>query len=427
MAAENEYYTSFIINNSIATTQQSDDPSATSADTRSQPFIKNASNWKCQVECVSSHHGKSLPIWTPTISPTSATDITTTSLTFTMGIYANSGYYSATQNVIWVPENQAAFTSVPTTAQPSQKGGDYYYCYSYSHFVDMVNTALNTAWGNVVSAAGGSGQCGTQCPFFEFNSETGLFSLYQDANTSVVPYGTALPAPYSATSTATSPVGTYAAGEYSFLGYNENAWLLLTNFDTKYYAYQGALWGSSATYLPENVINFGLTNLNNTSGVGSTGLGLQAYPSSVFQLQNPFTNTPITNAVYIRASQNFISTGTIWSPIMSIVVATTQIPVEPENVSNTITIGTANTGQGLGGITQKVILEVPVNAITTDFWTGLFHYQPLVPTWFDLVSNDVLRNLDISVYARHRLTGKLSPLQLPNGASILLRLHFQLK
>ena len=381
------------------------------------------------------------------------TDVTTTIYTVTFAAYNGSKYITSTQPIIWAPENITNFTVIPQTAVPIQISTDYYYCYTYTHWVDLMNRALNTAWLDVTTcaaaSAGGSAALGTQAPFFEYDCTTGLFSLNVDANTSIIPVGSTLPAPFSV-SPATAG---YQSGEYSFVGMNANLEGLITNFDNIYYAAGDETWhgntasnGVNATgynassanhtsaiqYLPELVFNFGLTNLNTSSAVGSNPLGvsLKTIPAvSTFQLVNPFTNAAITTANYARLTQDFISTGTLWSPVSSIVLATSQIPVIQEAITNPLTLGSANLGSnGASGNVQKVLIEVPCNSVTSDLWRGFFLYEPLVPTLSSLsLSDDVLTNLDISVYWRNRLTNALTPLKLYNTGTMSIRLKFILK
>ena len=72
-----------------------------------------------------------------------------------LGIKTNSTYNIGTASVVWSPENESSYTvfPVPTgiTGQ-TQVESDYYYSYTYTHIVELVNIALNSAW---TSAGGG--------------------------------------------------------------------------------------------------------------------------------------------------------------------------------------------------------------------------------------------------------------------------------
>jgi hypothetical protein len=262
----------------------------------------------------------------------------------------------------------------------------------------------------------------------EFNENTGLFSINQDAITSICPVGDSLPVPYGFTNT--NPGGNYVTGEYSFVGMNTNLEGLLTNFPSDYYS-TGIEWQTSGLVLPEVVIDMGLTNLYTTSPVtsdNSIGLSVKTQPNvSSFFLTNPFTNDN-TGSAYIRLTQDYSSTGSLWSPISSFVLGTTQIPVRNESSSNPILLGesTIGTGEGNSGTFQKVLIEFPINAVTADIWRGWVSYEPLIPIYSSLSpSREAITDLDLQLYWRNRLTNSLNPVRLYNQGTVSFRLLFE--
>ena len=382
----------------------------------------------------------------PSIGPNSvglitkfnANNINTTIYSVSFAMYNGHGYYLDEQFVEWEPENKTIFTIIPTTANPTQQETDYYYLYSYSHWVHLLNEALRKAYTNVKAALtaqpsrDSQNKFGTTCPFFEFNEQTGLFTLNQDVKTSICPVGIELSAPYSIKFTAT---GDYQAGEYSFCGMNSNMEGLMTNFMSSYYA-DGVYWKGITTnwQLPENVFDFGLTNLDNsatTNGDEAVGTSLRYKPEqSTFHLVNPFDLTNINTAHYVRMTQDFISTGTLWSPIASFVMATTQIPVRTEVNANPILLGSKNIGlsNGVSGSFQKVLIETPYEQLTADVMRGWVLYEPKIPTFSSLdPSQESIYNIDVQFYWRNRLTNALIPLRLYNTGTINFRLIFQRK
>lgn len=432
-APDRIYYNGTVINNSTVTTQQYDDPEVEFQDQRQTAVVPDASNYQVSVENFTLNGcQKTLPLFIPQINPSSPTDVTTTIYTVTVSVFDGGiGYLSNTQPIIWVPENNSTYTVIPTTALPAQLETDYYYCYTYTHWVSLVNIALNAAWTNI----GGGADFGTQCPFLEYDEGTGLFSLNQDSNTCMVPYGTTLPAPYNIASSSTSPSGgTYASGEYTFVGMNTCLEILLTNFSEIYFS-SGQLWANQAgIYLPEAVFDTGLCidlptgAVNNKECVGVT---LRTLPkTSIFQLVNPFLGTPITGAYFARLPQDYLSTGSIWSPIASLVLATTQIPVRNESSSNPILLGTGTNGGSTtsGGAFQKVLIEAPIEALKADFWRGYVKYQAVVEKFSSLdPSQDGIKDIDVQLYYRNRLTNALIPVRIPNQASLSFRLLFKKK
>lgn len=86
---------------------------------------------------------------------------------------ANGTYeavFNQMQNLIWIPQEMGLSPSVQSSTGPMTVT-PYYYVYSYEWFVNLVNTAMQTAW----AAAGSPGGVG-KYPVFSFDETTKLFS-----------------------------------------------------------------------------------------------------------------------------------------------------------------------------------------------------------------------------------------------------------
>lgn len=373
---------------------------------------------------------------------------------------ANGKYISSTQFIVWEPENQTTYTVAPLTAYPTQQlNNDYYYCYTYNHWVRLINKALNNAWKDVTSSTGyAASSAGTaiMCPFVEFDETTGLFSISQDAQTSIVPIGSSPPAPYNVTAVSSS--SSLPTGAYSLVGMNSNLEGLISNWENIYYGagktFKGATAANSYTNgtgafatstlatasgficpLPEVVISNGMSGFDTVaSGTPMTfqpvGVGCKSKPTiASYFITNPFTNG-VTTSVMCRQTETNISTGSLWSPISSFVIGTVSIPVRMEEIANPVVIGSGNNGaeSSVAGSFQKVLLETPINAVTADLWRGWVFYQPLVPTFSSLDPvHDGLTQMDFQVYWRNRLTNSLVPLRLYNTGTFNIRLLFRRK
>jgi hypothetical protein len=420
------YYNATIINNSLVTTQSEADPDIEFEDQRQTSLINDASKYEVSVQSFSLDGcQKNLPLFIPQMAAGSNSQ---TIYSVTVAVYDGTTYGITTTPVVWVPENQATFIPTPAATTP-QVQSEYYYCYTYSHFITLVNKALNTAW----AASVGTG--GTQCPFFEYDETTGIFALNQDSNTSITPVGTALPAPFSTAAFAlTNPAGaTYQNGEYSFVGMNTCLELLLSNFPSIFYG-SGQTWGPSGPALPEAVIDTGLQINLLAAAPKATGtpIGetLKSLPkSSIVQLANPFTGAAIPGAFFVRLKQDYTSTGSIWSPIASIVLGTTSVPVRNEFTANPIVLGSGTNGIiPSGGAFGKVLLETPIGDLDADDWRTSLVYQPQTLTFSSLDrSQEGISNIDLQVYWRNRLTNSLIRLTIPNQASMSFRLLFKKK
>jgi len=109
---------------------------------------------------------------TPIVNPT---DIDRGVNTFTLeynGTFSNQVNFIFTNQV-----NDAPIPPYPTTTQTFSS---YYFIYSYSVWIDIMNTALATAFADLQSKTSGAlSTCNV--PFFNYNPQTQLISLYGDA------------------------------------------------------------------------------------------------------------------------------------------------------------------------------------------------------------------------------------------------------
>ena len=414
------YYNANVINSTGDLTLNKENPQLTFGDNRQNSLISDSADYRLSVqEFTINGGGKTLPLFIPEILDPNS-DVNTTIYEVTVAV-ANTtlGNQLYTQRIIWIPENQSQFAPVPELS-PVQIESEYYYLYSYSHWVKLVNNAIQTAYSNI------PGTFGTKCPFIQYDSNSGLFSIYQDANTCLVPYGGTLEQPFGSVSTAG---GSYQDGEYTFVGMNTNLENLLSNFPEIYFGTNKTWEGDGVTPLPEYVIDMGLTNLD-IGGVGTQALGVGLRQVNSYPLVNPFTVSPITGTSFIQLTQDYNSTGSIWSPIASIVIQTTQIPVRNEFVANPFLSTQENIGieNAASGAFQKVLIETPINAVTAELWRGWILYQPLIPTYSSLdPTHQGLSDIDFQVFWRNRITNSLVPLRTVNNGSMSIRLLFEKK
>jgi hypothetical protein len=449
------YYNATVINNTVSTAQSSDDPRVYFQDTRITPLIKDTSKYVVSVDNFTINGGqKNLPIFIPQIAV--GTDINKTIYTITWS-WTNGGStrIQATVPITWIPENQAQFTVIPTTATPGQLETNYYYLYNYDHWVNLMNNALTTAWRDVkyfVTVASGA-TFGTTCPYFTYSPNTGLFSLHQDAQSAWLPLGTAARGNSAVTSASQgvsdalapyipfgpSTAAGYATNEFSFTGWNTNLDLLLSNMDTVYFGGTSTPWElgnlgynyvspTSTIVVPSAVSWGGTTQLFYPENIVNVIPRQDQDSSNVWTLTAPYSSpTTAATPVYISNTQDFISTGSGWSPIASLVLVTSQIPIRLESNASPIVLGASNSGGQTqsSGASQKVLLETPIDAVTADIWRGFIQYKPLTPIYSALdPCHDGLTNLDVAFYWRNRLTNTLIPLENVNSGSVSFRLRF---
>jgi len=119
-------------------------------------------------------NGLLLPIWSPEIVD-GQNNLNLCSQRLTMSVVHNSTTYTQTENMIYESE---------TTASPAGRAGlatdqqGYYYVYTYSHIVYLFNNMVTACYNGLADQVGGSFTAA--CPFLDYDSGSGLFSMYFD-------------------------------------------------------------------------------------------------------------------------------------------------------------------------------------------------------------------------------------------------------
>jgi len=270
-------------------------------------------------------------------------------------------------------------------------------------------------------------------------------------------------------------------GEFSFVGMNTNLAQLIANLPTKYYGYNTSVYfpyallsppvytylmndltGTKTTntafttqqininiYYPEVVVvpvpNPPLTSSSSsiiTSTASTTlpipyilpGLWLDVTTSTSAPYRFPVNNTggslTLTSVrpTYFDITETISSIGTMWSPVESIVITSTHIPVRNEFSVSVIAYGTANVGTTSSSSENfyKVLMETDANEFDTNTLRELIKYEPKTPTFSALGhDHEGITELDLKFFWRHRLTNQLIPLTMPNQSSANVRLLFK--
>jgi len=331
--------------------------------------------------------------------------------------------------VQWIPELFDVGTIVPASSVPSQVESDYYYLYSYNHWVVLLNATLQQAYTQlqqVITSVTATTAYTLQnrCPTFEYDEVTKLFSLYTDTkNTN---WGlTEGPPNYATLGPSGSGVLPTTVGgvEFMYLGYNLNFEGLMTNFDTQFFGQDEVIWGngwnnprgaggraSSELYQPENTII-----VRNKTG------------TNIQNMINPATGLPYSTAqLNYVSTQDFPSTGSLWSPIGAIVLTTQLLPIRSEFTSAPVSLGSSSSKEGTSAF-QTVLIDFNEDFETADGYRGLMKFNPSAE--FIRVnmtqSHQEVKTLDFLVSWRNRLTNQLIPLRIYNTASITVRLMFR--
>ncbi len=150
------------------------DPQVRFSESRTQPILSDCSKYNMSIiRFTMDGAGSDLPLWIPTIIPDSQQrknevyimndpNMTIYGITVT---HAGAINAAITVYLEWTSE----------VSNSSPNSSKYYYCYSYSHFCDIFNTAMASAVSNV---AGQVGDSTVKPPKLVYNGTSNLFSLY---------------------------------------------------------------------------------------------------------------------------------------------------------------------------------------------------------------------------------------------------------
>lgn len=279
----------------------------------------------------------------------------------------------------WVPQIENVDVPIPpppNALNPLQAESEWYFCYNFEWFVNLVNTALQTALTNAGVVNG--------IAFLGWNTTTNSASLYLDqANFGYTP-PPALP-PFS-------------------LYFNQSLFTLFSSFPATYYGSVGVVDG----------LNYNI-NLPNTQGLNSIFLPVIPPPA------------PAVQTVCIQINQEWDTTP-LWTPVSSIVFTSATFPIVPNRLSP------------LQAFNKGVLINLNPNSnnsnfaqVITDIITGDLCYKPTLiyePTaeyrLIDMVGNTPLTNINIQVFFKTKL-GNFVPFRLATGNACSMKLLFTKK
>jgi len=265
------------------------------------------------------------------------------------------GINSFPVQLIWTPESSATFSPPPFQDDPNNQilGEYYYYMYSYWTMINMMNTAINTAW---VNSGLNAAHPGVTPPWFILNSETGIISI-------VVPSFMA-----SAPSTP-------------FLYCND---LMLSYLDGF------------------NFFDFGPNRANGLEN----GFIFNQTPDKAYTLPGvPMPATPI----YYKFDQDHRSLP-LWSSLRRILIMSNAMPISP----TFIPASGSSSGINQNGISisRPVLAEFSVNTENVDDIHSVAHYIPSAQyRLVDMISDSPLQKIDVQLYWQDIL-GRIFPLYL---------------
>ena len=341
-----------------------------------------------------------------------------------------------TKAITWYPET----TDIPQpTLNPdgtiNQRIADkYWWCYTYKHWVDCVNRSLTDAMTQVATqltaSAGTTITLISNAPVLSYNQNSNLFIIAFDSygfgcntNTylnalvsSVQPgYTLDIVSPINQDQRLCNQSGTTANENFS-LFFNSNMFGLFSNFNNIYYGLESISNNGMDNLIVcsnEQTASYNPYTFNTTSGtIVATSTLNSAYPKVLFVM-----------------TQDYASTSSLWCPIASIVFCSTLLPAVPENISAPVVLNSGNnTSQNtsLNAFTP-IITDIALPMATAGDYRQFISYTPSAEyrlTSLGTSQVDV-REMNISVFWKHRLTGELVPLTLFNQSSVSLKILFR--
>ncbi len=294
--------------------------------------------------------------------PNTDPNLSTYSVTLSFGGVDNQVFLA------YIPEN----SYIPVPPPPAIGEGEtrsqyvnYYSVYSIQHFLDMINTALKSAFLAIGSPPVGI----TQPPMMTYSPLTRLFSMNAQ------------------TAYATSNPGTIQIFFNNFLNVNFE-----TSFNQIYYGYVGIIKGKNAQFVIES------TPINNMT--------LATLGASYVMTQDYNTIPSLTD-------------------FDSIVFITGSLPIRSEWISSQI-INTSSTTNNTTNF-QRILTDFEVD-LNTGFETrSLVKYFPVAEyRRVDLFGRGGLYNIDLQVYWRDT-EQNLYPILIPDGEICSVKILFEKK
>jgi hypothetical protein len=334
----------------------------------------------------------------------------------------------------------------PTSAELGQSqdiSTRYYWCSTYTYFLDLFQTALETA--NIRCWTAWKDKNGPVAPYATYNDwityhATPVVSYNPNDSLFSISYPPSyLPATEQ---TAYGYAPTNSAPNTPVLGlyFNTNLYGLFANFKATYYNtidpfYRIAPTGvgilfpsrwyypnptaSAETPFPEGYAYEMIVDVV-SNGKNITRIGSLASP-------------PVEGDARVLMTQDYLSTSTLWSPIDSLVFTTALLPIQNEATAPPNALGSKNIGNSAA--TSKsaflpIITDValPLSSDPAGYRKQLYYAPVAEYRMADFTgSKQDIRNIDVAVFWRNRLDNNLYPVSMFNLSSVSIKLMFRKK
>lgn len=457
------YYNCDIINNKTddlgAGNITEPDPQIRFNETRDTALVKDASQYEFSIiRFTMNGANRDLPLFCPNIQ-TGQSDPNLTNyavaITLQQSWTTNLGVISfnvapVPTRVIYVPEIVnpilAPLPNPPLLVQDFSTR--YYWTLTYQHWLDTINTTLITAHNTLFTdfqaawaafpgltdpfpfANFAAFQPIVQTPQITYNEIDRIFTIFADSDgygQRLEPF-TALPYVAGTAVAATRPLNrlffnTNMSGLFANFGGIYRNTLVVPAITLNQVVYPAFPLGVPTGYVRELI--FSNEFFNNVAD----------YRLPPYGGVPPLGYVPVAKQkVYYKLAQDYKSVDSIWSPISSIVFTTSLIPIKFEAASQPNILGTGNLGDSAPtsrSAFTPIITDVALDTALggADLYRQFIYYAPNAEyRMSDLTSSkQEIRNLDVSVFWKFRLTGELFPVNMFNLSSVSIKMMFRRK
>ena len=362
------------------------DPPISYREDRQTPIINDASKYYFSIiRATLDGAGSGLPLFIPIIQ-LGQSDINLTVYSITLSGYVGGGTrYTSQVFIEYEPESIIASLPQPPLLKQDLTS-KYYYVFSYSHWVYLVNKAIAKAMASIQTQVQATfGTLKTKAPVIMYDSPSNLFKLYTDM------YG------FGTDYTQANP--TTGTNEDFDIYFNSNMYQLFKNFQVEYYGGEPANQGQTYRIIISNQ------------------LGVNTYKDTI-------------GTTDIITTQDFPSTDSIWSPISSIVFTTSMLPTISEQVGVPVSFENGNNrvNQTSAAAFSNIITDIQLPLIRSADYKGLINFTAN-PYRLTCMSNSKqeVRSVDIQIYWKCKMNNELYPITMPGLSTVSMKLMFRKK
>jgi len=309
---------------------------------------------------------------------------------YSITIQRQSDGATQTKNVIWETDDKSVPIPSGTVTNSWQKDR-YYYCYSYQHFVDLINNTFS-------EFSSGSFITGTPL-YMYYDNITHLFTVGGD----VTLYRTSLQGGY------------LGSGSGYKVFFNIELYNLFSSLKSIYNGEKAPVVGADYQLIMD-------------TGTNKTYTDTQRFIINYY-LNPRYNTTGGTNTTDVINTQEY-STLPLWTPIKNIVFRTSLLNVVPDVIGTPIVYEQGNLNINNGKSNNDILnimIDHTVPMIIGTEYRPYIYFEPIGEfRLVELYGNQPINSMDIAVFWKDSF-GNLIPFILDIGASATIKLLFRKK